>query len=214
MAMLTDTLCILHIPKTGGRFVEHILPLIGVPAVQVGDVDPFPSLLGWNYPWPWVKKQHAVPTLEELGDRIVVAFVRHPVDWLRSYYGHKGTGKGTTSGRLDVRRVRAKSFDDFALDVAENDPGYVGEMFDAYLTGWPTLLTFSQGDVNAALAVALNAGSEAYQVGTLAAAPIVGGGTKHPIGEDAFNAVCAVETDLLDRYGYTADYGSWQSFAC
>jgi len=214
MALLTDSLCILHVPKTGGRFIERILPLIGVPITQVGEVDPFPSLLGWKYPWPWVQKQHAVPTHEEVGNRIVVAFVRHPVDWLRSYYGHSGIGKGETNGQLDARRVEAESFDDFAFDVSKNDPGYVGSMFDAYLSGWSTLLIFSHGDVNSGLAVALNAGGEEYEANILISAPPFGEGTKPFIGESAFNAICASEAALLDRYGYTSDYASWQSFAC
>jgi hypothetical protein len=214
VALLTEKLCILHIPKTAGRFIERVLPLVGVPVTQVGDINPFPSLLGQEYPWPWVTRQHSVPTPEQVGNRIVVAFVRHPVDWLRSYHGHVGTGKGETQGRFDARRTKAASFDDFAFDVAENDPGYVGSMFNAYLSGWSTLLTFSLGDVNAGLATALDAGGEAYDSFALAASPPFGEGTKPLIGEDAFNAVCASEARFLERYGYTSNYRSWESFAC
>jgi len=63
--------------------------------------------------------------------RLICTFVRHPLDWWRSYWGYR-VRDGWTADPLDSA-CASDDFDEFARAVAEKFPGYASNLFGRYL---------------------------------------------------------------------------------
>jgi len=72
---------------------------------------------------------HKVHTKREF--EICLSFVRHPCDWLASYYAALHGGM-TGVQEVDVLNFPAIDFDEFIRNYLKNCPGAVGRAFKAY----------------------------------------------------------------------------------
>ena len=121
-SFVTPRLVFLHVPKTGGTWVAQAAAAAGVAAVAPDHphYDAHYSLHG-----------HA-DVLDTAGyaGRLRVAFVRHPLDWWRSYWGHRMRA-GWTDG--DIDRLASDDFNAFAAAVAERFPGHLAGLFERFV---------------------------------------------------------------------------------
>ena len=105
-----------HIPKTGGVWVER-------------------ALLTWVKPSRGNKSIHEGHIMPDIEDETACfAFVRHPVSWLKSLY-HQRKRKRWNWQNLPLRierDCRAKTLNNFIDNVA-NNKGAVKEYFDHYI---------------------------------------------------------------------------------
>lgn len=77
MAVITERFVVLHVPKTGGTWIQSVLERIY-------------SYLNCPGPLTIDRGHHTQPVPpSKLADRTVLYGVRHPVSWLRSYYLHQ-----------------------------------------------------------------------------------------------------------------------------
>jgi hypothetical protein len=61
------------------------------------------------------------------GDRLSVAFVRHPLDWWRSYWGHRMRAGWDPANALDAVAA-SEDFNEFILNVIDHGEGAFDEM--------------------------------------------------------------------------------------
>lgn len=77
MALATDKLIFLHIPKTGGVFFRHIFKVCGISTIELGEQHShFPELLRYKPP-------------EFFQQRKIITFVRHPLTWYQSRWAFR-----------------------------------------------------------------------------------------------------------------------------
>jgi hypothetical protein len=117
-----------HIPKTGGIWVER-------------------ALLSYVKPSRGNKSIHEGHIMPDVGDDVACfAFVRHPVPWLKSLY-HQRKRKGWNWQDLPLRiegSCAAKNLNDFIDNVA-NNKGAVKEYFDHYIGKYKNKKNFYLG---------------------------------------------------------------------
>lgn len=66
------------------------------------------------------------------GPKIRVSCVRHPVDWLRSYFCEIYPGSVGVPVIDQLTSVYAANFGEFIYGVCRDFPGVIGEIFDSY----------------------------------------------------------------------------------
>lgn len=200
MAVLCRDLLYLHIPKSGGRWVRAALRGCNHQWQEVGSYQPW-VIGGKDYfgQMPAVIRNHSIPF--ETDAKTVLMFVRHPVDWLRSYWTHDGGRRGNIGGRFGNRRGRCDTFTEFAWQTVTNDPGIVGKLYEAYGEGFRVQHTPLK-QASACLATLLDDPK-------IAACEIIGKGRPSIITEAVFNAVCNSEAAMIERFEMTSDYEEW-----
>jgi hypothetical protein len=104
----------LHLPKTGGTWVAQAVAAAGV---QTSRPDP-PA--GQRYS----DHGHAYLPDVSVGERFSVAFVRHPLDWWRSYWAHRMRVGWSMENALDSA-VASDDFNDFVARVLDHCPGHL-----------------------------------------------------------------------------------------
>lgn len=123
---VTSNMVFLHVPKTGGTWVTQAVQAAGVAALP-------PSSAG-------ARGAGGDPhtSLSELsaGERLSVAFVRHPLDWWRSYWGHRMRAGWLVDSSLD-RATASEDFNEFIGRVVEHCPGTVDGLVRRFI-GSPT----------------------------------------------------------------------------
>lgn len=114
---LTKRMVFVHVPKTGGSWMTQAVRAAGVP-LSAPDPSGDP-----NYP------AHVHADLQEAGagDRFSVAFVRHPLDWWRSYWGHRMRAGWDPANALDVAAA-SEEFNEFVLNVIAQGEGAFDQM--------------------------------------------------------------------------------------
>ena len=115
----------LHIPKTGGTWVEHALPAAGV-AVETA-----PAIDGVTF-------RHAIPSQLKQQYAFTFTFVRHPLSWYESWWkfqaGHWDQFEpGVWHPQRGLESCRADDFSEFIRLCLEREPGYVTRMYEWYI---------------------------------------------------------------------------------
>lgn len=119
--LVTPRTRFLHIPKTGGTWVSQALPAAGVPVRELARAS------------PGVVAAHAgLAETEDHADRFTFAFVRHPLDWWRSFWGHR-MRVGWEPDHVIDSRACSEDFDEFIAQVVEHLPGHLNERFCRYV---------------------------------------------------------------------------------
>ena len=113
----------LHIPKTGGRWTKAVLKQ------RFPDARVVRKTTHGN---PWARYGH--PDLEDLYryKTFRFAFVRHPVDWWRSFWRYRMRTKWQPDHEIDSQCMD-DNFDTYVEKVLANMPGYVSEMFTRFV---------------------------------------------------------------------------------
>ena len=202
MAILTDSTVVLHVPKTGGRSVRWAMESEHVAREDVG------GERAWDLPGRGEvftfsgigNKVHAVPPADSIGDRAVIATIRHPADWLRSVHGHD---EGWHGGYLGDWAQRYEHFDDFAMDVTQKDPGIVGDVFRSYIDRHQKVVVAELGTKNWERMLSEHLGV------TITNHEPVGAGERPGVGRGVFRAICDAEKVWMFRNGFTFDYDEW-----
>jgi hypothetical protein len=119
---LTHKMVFLHLPKTGGTWAAQAVEAAGVPQ--------------WR-PDPCADRHYSGHGHADLADisvegRFAVAFVRHPLDWWRSYWGHRMRTGWRADNGIDLA-TRSEDFDDFIGRVLEHCLGYVDELVERFV---------------------------------------------------------------------------------
>ena len=127
-AVVNDTIALLHVPKTGGTWATHAIIAAGVRVTDPDVVDPDED---------YAQKGHV--RLDQIAGRdqlYTIAFVRHPLDWWRSFWAHRMREGWIFPDHEIDSRASSEDFDDFIEQVVENLPGFCGELFERF-TGPP-----------------------------------------------------------------------------
>jgi len=149
-ALLKGDVLFLHIPKTGGSWVRHVLREQGLVKVEFPDTHPDMTRLNHFprfYPLHFAKqsiKYRSTCLAREVRESYKFCFVRHPHDWYRSYWrymkGRKWKIDDNPNGVLDttwkpnsiLRKYGGAGFEPFMEGVLKNQPGYLTQMYDWY----------------------------------------------------------------------------------
>ncbi|MGA9285448.1 MAG: hypothetical protein WBV85_08395 [Solirubrobacteraceae bacterium] len=119
---LTEKMIFFHLPKTGGTWAEMAIQAAGVAIT-------YPGALGDQ---PYSAHGHANLDDVAAGDRFSVAFVRHPLYWWRSYWGHRMRTGWRSDNGLDVAAA-SNDFNEFIVGVLEYREGYVSELVSQFV---------------------------------------------------------------------------------
>lgn len=119
---LTKKMVFLHLPKTGGIWTAGAVEAAGVPTWR-------PDSLGHQH---YSSHGHADLADVMIDNRFSVAFVRHPLDWWRSYWGHRMRTGWRDDNGIDVA-ARSNEFNDFIDRVLKYRPGYLGELVGQFV---------------------------------------------------------------------------------
>jgi hypothetical protein len=114
--LLLDGAIFLHVPKTGGTWVEHALVAAGVPCSQY-DVD---------------GDRHADLSYLPRQDVSTFAFVRHPLTLHQSYWRFK-MGAGWDARNPFDLDVQTDHFERFVENTLRRHPGWVSQMYEDYV---------------------------------------------------------------------------------
>ncbi|MGA2319505.1 MAG: hypothetical protein ABSG95_02025 [Solirubrobacteraceae bacterium] len=112
----------LHMPKTGGTWVAQAVTAAGV---QTSRPDPLADQRYSGH-------GHASLLDFSLGDRFSVAFVRHPLDWWRSYWGYRMRVGWSMENEIDSAAA-SDDFNDFATRVLDHCSGHVDELVRQFI---------------------------------------------------------------------------------
>jgi len=113
---ITPRMVFIHVPKTGGTWLTHAVSAAGV-AVAAPDPEG-----GRSY------SPHGHADLRDTGvtGRVSVAFVRHPLDWWRSYWGHRMRAGWVEDNPVDA--AAHDDFNEFVLRMLDRHAGHFTEL--------------------------------------------------------------------------------------
>ncbi len=158
--LVTPHMLLLHVPKTGGTWATQALVAAGVAFERLDESDKGDSPNG-----------HAdLESTAEYANRLKVGFVRHPLDWWRSYWGHRMRGGWS---ELDVDRCRSDDFNEFIVRVVEFAPGFVSATYERFVGPPATPIDFVGRYEHLAddLCAALRKAGESFDEAALRAQP-------------------------------------------
>jgi len=117
MALLvTPRMRFLHMPKTGGRWAMAAMLAAGVPAVRPEGVPGHANL----------------DEARDYADRFTFAFVRHPLDFWRSYWAFRMRDGWDPKSNID-QQAASPDFETFVNRVIERFPGAAGAVYETYV---------------------------------------------------------------------------------
>jgi hypothetical protein len=148
----------LHMPKTGGSWVTQAVSAAGVATWA-------PDPLGDR---SYSAHGHADLNDVDVGDRLSVAFIRHPLDWWRSYWGHRMRAGWDRTIGIDAVAA-SNDFNRFVLALLDDHRGsfdeIVGRFIERFYPDDPTpanLLEGAMADPCSPLLIKYNHRSGAY----------------------------------------------------
>lgn len=191
VALILQNSAMVHIPKTGGTWIHGALFQQGL----VRGILHSPE----NYP-------HPSSAQTRIFGLPMFCFVRHPVDWLRSFWasGTRNKWQGVERIRFDkspwsaFSACESERFEDFVAKYLETCPGEVGRLFDRYTAGckfvgrYETLLPD--------LEKAFRMFREPVDMDKLRAVPPLNVGQKIPIDPVLARAVRKAERAIMERF--------------
>lgn len=155
MAILVDKKAVfLHVPKTGGSWVTNCLTRQeGISTEHIsskhGDIERVNNF--WrHYPYLYARKTAKLgfDLQYKLENSFKFCFVRHPYEWVKSYYRFqeengwpkwKGLGEewikyGNSNWHPNtpLYELSHRSFNDFLRDLIKSRPGYIYELYSWY----------------------------------------------------------------------------------
>ena len=115
----------LHIPKTGGSWVEHTLGQIGI------EIDPAETIPGVTYRHsllPMIRREHP----------LAFTFVRHPLSWYESWWKFQAGiwtvfEPGVWHPQRVLERCQSDDFNEFIRLAIEHEPSYVSRMYEWFI---------------------------------------------------------------------------------
>ncbi|MGH2852048.1 MAG: hypothetical protein ACRDLP_15715, partial [Solirubrobacteraceae bacterium] len=114
--VVTPRMLFLHMPKTGGRWVMGAMLAAGVPAVRPEGVPGHGN----------------ADEAREFADRFTFAFVRHPLDFWRSYWAFRMRDGWDPESNIDTA-IASPDFDTFIAGVIERFPGEAGAVYETFV---------------------------------------------------------------------------------
>jgi hypothetical protein len=157
-SLITARLRFLHVPKTGGSWATSAMHAAGIPAVHP-EALPFHADLAESSMY---------------ADRFTFAFVRHPLDFWRSYWAYRMRDGWEPASQIDAQAA-SPDFDEFINRVIARAPGEATALYQRFI-GPPTAeIEFVGRFEHLAddLVVALRLAGEPFDEGTLRACPPV-----------------------------------------
>jgi hypothetical protein len=127
-AVVNDRIALLHVPKTGGTWATHAIIQAGVHVT-----DPHVSEPDEHYAQKGHVRFDQIAGREQL---FTIAFVRHPLDWWRSFWAHRMREGWIFPDHEIDSRASSENFDEFVEQVVGNLPGFCSELFERF-TGPP-----------------------------------------------------------------------------
>ena len=165
----------LHCPKTGGKFVRTVVRRLNIQneehANEIGGVE---ELMKWKGCCPYF------------------TFVRHPAEWIRSYWADRIIN-GWGGDLIIAHRCASNDFNRFVERVCLRYPGFIGDLYDRYQS----------------LPEYFGEGIETYKYEELVPG-IVKGLKGHRVGKELLHSFvrvnrCATLPDLADRCRYAPE---------
>lgn len=115
MALITDKLIFVHVPRTGGHFVRSVINELRVPFYEDGD-SALPNIIQFHQPAHTVDKR-------EMEFKFSFGFVRHPMTWLVSrWWCETQYNMPRTDNRRTIRGLMSDSFYRFLDQVVVHCP--------------------------------------------------------------------------------------------
>jgi hypothetical protein len=203
----------IHVPKTGGTWVVDAIKAAGIESESK-----FNKHATWYEIWCNPRQDNFDPTSIP-----VFAFVRHPFEWLRSYWRFR-EGARIASGHGPVEKWQPHyaahhinqqvdycahwEFEVFLERVLERCPGYVSRMFDAYVGSRDFEISFigTQENLCEDLVRALRLHGEVFDEAALRATPHsnVSSGPDVTCSPRLYQRVCDAEKVAMERFEYAA----------
>jgi len=173
-----------HIPKCGGMAVRSVLS-----GIEEG------TLLPLGKKAPIFSPLHRITITRPAGGQRTFTIVRHPAAWIKSFWQDQ-TPERTSNGKPRyLHRFWSDDLNQFAINLCEHHPGYVGNLYRAYVRPF-RVAVFRLED---GLEQAIERGT-----GIKAAAPVVNASTSSAeYDPDVLKLIAAKESQCLRRYRYT-----------
>lgn len=130
MMLVGNGWAFIHIPKCGGTSVRGVLK-----GREIKEVLPMYPEHTVDHRYHWIAKNQPPGR--------VFCFVRHPLDWLKSYWTMRMKEQPNKNKVLDQYLIG--DFEVFVRRVCRFQPGYVGRMFDAYTEYATEIYKLEQG---------------------------------------------------------------------
>lgn len=126
MAIRTEKSLVYHVPKSGGIYVKEAMRRSGLRYGRCKDI----------HSAFWLKREHSTyrSVIDEHKDGLFsFCFVRHPVDWYRSFWSYR-----MMSRTLDLRSPPdwcwSPDFNEFVNNVLDTFPrGWVNNLYQCYV---------------------------------------------------------------------------------
>lgn len=113
--LIGENVRFLHVPKTGGTWATEAMFAAGVKVDKPLDV-PFHGDLRDTRPY---------------ADRFTFAFVRHPLEFWRSYWGYRMRTGWLEDFPIDA--AASSDFNEFVERLVDGWPGWAGELYERYV---------------------------------------------------------------------------------
>ena len=150
--MLKNGSVFLHIPKTGGKWIENALDELSLKKYKFShnhaDMDRTVNFAG-HYPTYFMRKivKHGPFVHRNIRDAFKFCFVRHPLKYYESYFKYAWSLDWPEFPGLDVHSktdkwhpnsvlfdIGDKDFNQFIRNVIKKRPGYVTELYGSFAT--------------------------------------------------------------------------------
>lgn len=202
MPLLLPRSCFVHIIKTGGGSVRSALR-------QFGDFpesgDPQTTIQRRNHAPPDSLVEHELLLSDGITSRFLFTFLRHPVNWYRSYWAHRMRSEWIIPQYPEEREAwdcmrngkrgwnDGRLFDVWVEEICERHPGFLSRIYRTYTKRMHFIGRTENllGDLNSALQLA----GEDFQVDSIAQKNLSGNlPVLHP---DTKNMILESEHDAL-----------------
>lgn len=198
MAVKTDKSIIYHIPKCGGIYAKEATRRSGVPYGRCKESKSYHLL----------KREHATPftVLDEYKEGMFsFCFVRHPVEWYKSYWCFRVASK-TLDLRTNADWGFDREYEQFVINMLNSYPtGYVTNLYQCYVGRGADQIDFvgRQETLTDDLVKALTLAGEDFDEGKLRATKRfnVSAGRKKKVGN-----LAVLSDETRDRILETEDW--------